>query len=319
MRRRGAGDPDHVGLYGTRHHEGGRGRTGGETLDRGTPPPLRPRHTHRRRGHRPGLFLRRARRHRPPRRICRGAGPRRDDLHGLGLSGSRRPVAVHHRPVRAGDAGRRRVADGRPLRHPRLPHPCRPVRPALPRLVPGLPRGGRHRLLPQGRRGPLPRLARRLVSLRPGGADRPAHRARPGRAHLVARRTPAAPRRRGRRRRAGGGTDPLHPRPVRFGRDHLRHLRRPHRRSFAGPCGPCAESTTLSNSPAAPASISCIRAADLGGKPHSRHAEEAVGAAGRHPPVRPHQQAALPPALLFLHRQGAVLDVFDSRSPTGTW
>ncbi len=48
-----------------------------------------------------------------------------------------------------------------------------------------------------------------------------------------------------------------------------------------------------------------LLAADLGGKPHPADAEEAVGAAGRHPARRPLQQAAIPPALLFLHRQGA--------------
>ena len=48
-----------------------------------------------------------------------------------------------------------------------------------------------------------------------------------------------------------------------------------------------------------------VRAADFGGDAHSRDAEEAVGAAGRYPPVRPYQQAALPSPLLFLSRRGA--------------
>ena len=48
-----------------------------------------------------------------------------------------------------------------------------------------------------------------------------------------------------------------------------------------------------------------VRAADLGRDAHPRDAEEAVGAAGRYPPVGAHQQAALPPALLFLSRRGA--------------
>ena len=48
-----------------------------------------------------------------------------------------------------------------------------------------------------------------------------------------------------------------------------------------------------------------VRAADLGRDAHSRNAEEAVGAAGRHPPFGPHQQAALPSPLLFLSRRGA--------------
>ena len=46
-------------------------------------------------------------------------------------------------------------------------------------------------------------------------------------------------------------------------------------------------------------------AADLGGRPHPADAEEIVGAAGRHPARRAHQQAAIPPALLFLYRQCA--------------
>ncbi len=48
-----------------------------------------------------------------------------------------------------------------------------------------------------------------------------------------------------------------------------------------------------------------LLAADLGREPHPADAQEAVGAAGRYPAVRPHQQAALPAALLFLHRQRA--------------
>ena len=48
-----------------------------------------------------------------------------------------------------------------------------------------------------------------------------------------------------------------------------------------------------------------VRAADLGGDAHPRDAEEAVGAAGRYPPLRAHQQAALPSPLLFLSRRGA--------------
>ena len=48
-----------------------------------------------------------------------------------------------------------------------------------------------------------------------------------------------------------------------------------------------------------------LLAADLGREPHPADAEEALGAAGRYPPLGAHQQAALPPALLFLHRQRA--------------
>ena len=63
-----------------------------------------------------------------------------------------------------------------------------------------------------------------------------------------------------------------------------------------------------------------LLAADLGGRPHPADAEEAVGAAGRHPPRRAQQQAAIPPALLFLHRQRAGARRRPTgRSPTGTW
>ena len=48
-----------------------------------------------------------------------------------------------------------------------------------------------------------------------------------------------------------------------------------------------------------------LLAADLGRDPHPADAQEALGAAGRHPPLGAHQQAAVPPALLFLHRQRA--------------
>ena len=62
-----------------------------------------------------------------------------------------------------------------------------------------------------------------------------------------------------------------------------------------------------------------LRAADLGGDAHPADAEEAVGAAGRHPPVGAHQQAALPPALLFLSSARSPCSTCSTRrSPTGT-
>ena len=57
--------------------------------------------------------------------------------------------------------------------------------------------------------------------------------------------------------------------------------------------------------PAHPRRPRAVRAADLGGNAHPRNAEEAVGAAGRHPAFRPHQQAAFPSPRLFLSRQGS--------------
>src|SRR6202451_505532 len=46
-------------------------------------------------------------------------------------------------------------------------------------------------------------------------------------------------------------------------------------------------------------------AADRRRRPHPAHAQEAVGAAARHPPLGAQQQAALPAALLFLYRHRA--------------
>src|SRR4051795_11748941 len=48
-----------------------------------------------------------------------------------------------------------------------------------------------------------------------------------------------------------------------------------------------------------------VCSADLRRDAHPGDAEEALGAAGRHTPLRDHQQAALPPPLLFLYRRGA--------------
>ena len=55
-------------------------------------------------------------------------------------------------------------------------------------------------------------------------------------------------------------------------------------------------------------------------EPHPADAEEAVGAAGRHPALGAHQQAALPPALLFLSSATCRCSTCSTgRSPTGTW
>ena len=63
-----------------------------------------------------------------------------------------------------------------------------------------------------------------------------------------------------------------------------------------------------------------LLAADLGRGPHPADAQEAVGAAGRHPPLGAHQQAALPPALLFLSSATCRCSTCSTgRSPTGTW
>ena len=94
-----------------------------------------------------------------------------------------------------------------------------------------------------------------------------------------------------------------------FRHPRARRVRRPQRRSRAGDLRrqPKARQGRRHRRirPPHPRRPRAVRAADLGGDAHSRNAEEAVGAAGRHPPVRPHQQAALPSPLLFLSRQGA--------------
>jgi hypothetical protein len=74
-------------------------------------------------------------------------------------------------------------------------------------------------------------------------------------------------------------------------------------RRAAAACPSSAASTTSSPSPATPGSICDLLAADLRGTPAAADAEEALGAPGRHPPLRAQQQAALPPALLLLHRR----------------
>ena len=97
--------------------------------------------------------------------------------------------------------------------------------------------------------------------------------------------------------------------PGRFGHRHSRRVRRPQRQPRARYLRRQPETRQGRRHrrirPPHPHRPRAVRAADLGGDADSRNAEEAVGAAGRHPPVGPHQQAALPPPLLFLSRRGA--------------
>ena len=94
-----------------------------------------------------------------------------------------------------------------------------------------------------------------------------------------------------------------------FGHRHPRRVRRPQRQPRARYLRRQPETRQDRRHrrirPPHPHRPRAVRAADFGGDADPGNAEEAVGAAGRHPPVGPHQQAALPPPLLFLSRRGA--------------
>ena len=136
--------------------------------------------------------------------------------------------------------------------------------------------------------------------------------ASPARAHdhaLGAQRHHGAPRRHRRRRQGRRGADPFGRAAARQRHPHLRHLRRPRRQALA------AGGSRLSQA------RHHLRAHRI--RPHRTHrhadrlaaadgrnaragaAEEALGAAGRHPALGAFEPAAVPPALLFLHRLGA--------------
>ena len=131
----------------------------------------------------------------------------------------------------------------------------------------------------------------------------------PARAQMDARRPPHPPHRDRRRRRArrarhrraapAKGLRRQDHRPVR------RPRRRPQQRGLRRRTQARHRRRPGRVRPAHPRRPRDLLAADLGGRPHPADAEEAVGAAGRHPARRPHQQAAVPPAFLFLHRQRA--------------
>ena len=167
----------------------------------------------------------------------------------------------------------------------------------------------RRLVLRQARRRGIAALAVGIFLRRPRDADRrTAVAARDG-AQLGAPRPARSPhhhrRLRSERRKAGRSAHD----PGRFRHRYPRRVRRPQRQ-------PCARHLRRRPEtrqgrrhhrvrPPHPRRSRAVRAADFGGDPDSRNAEEAVGAAGRHPAVRPYQQAALPPPRLFLSRQGS--------------
>ena len=88
-----------------------------------------------------------------------------------------------------------------------------------------------------------------------------------------------------------------------------RRIRRPRRRPRATRAVRLSETRQRRRSgrirPPHPRRSRDLLAADLGRKPHPADAQEALGAAGRHPARRAYQQAAVPPARLLLYRQRA--------------
>ena len=218
-------------------------------------------------------------------------------------------LALRRRDLRHRAAVDVRLPDRRHLPGAGLPRPREAIHAAGLGLVGGVPDRDRRFVLRQSRRDVLARLARQLLCQRPGRADRLAQAVVPAGAQMDARRPPDPPhgdrrRRRGRREchrgtAAAEGFRRQDHRPVRRSRRRAqqrglrrraqaRHRRRPGRVR-----------------PAHARRSGDLFAADLGGRPHPADAEEIVGAAGRHPARRPRQQAAIPPALLFLHRQCA--------------
>ncbi len=178
-------------------------------------------------------------------------------------------------------------------------------------------------VLRQGRRPVLARLARQLLCRRAARADRLPPRAVPPGAALdpqgrLDRRAVVVGG--GEKRR---GADQGAPAQTRFRRPRRRRVRRPRRRALAhsGLRAPQARHRRRPRRvrPPHPHRSRDLLAADLGGGAHPADAQEAVGAAGRHPPRRACQQAALPPARLFLHRQRpGARRRSTSRSRTGT-
>ncbi len=212
----------------------------------------------------------------------------------------------HLRHRRVVDAG---VPDRRHLPGAGLPRLREAVHAAGLGVVGGLPRRHRRLVLLQDRRDVLARLARLVLCLRPVRAHRLAQGSVLRRAQMDARRPPHPPHGDRRRRRARRQGDRRTAQAEGFRRrDHRllrRPQRRPRRRRMRRPAQARQRRRPGRVRPPHPRRPGDLLAADRGGRPHPADAEEAVGAAGRHPARRPHQQAAVPPAFLLLHRQGA--------------
>ncbi len=208
--------------------------------------------------------------------------------------------------ARAVDA---RVPDRRHLSGAGLPRPREAIHAARLGLVGGVPDRHRRVVLRQSRRHVLARLARQLLRQRARRARDLAQHPVPTGAQMDARRPPHPAHGDRRRRRIRRARDRGIAPAEGFRRQDHRPVRRSRRRPQQLRLRRRAQARHRRRSgrirPAHARRSGDLLAADLGGRPHPADAEEIVGAAGRHPARRPHQQAAIPPALLFLHRQGA--------------
>ena len=163
----------------------------------------------------------------------------------------------------------------------------------------------------KARRPVLARLARQLLRRRPAGAARRSAArcscwcgAGPREGRLDRRTVDR------RRRRARRGADQRAASAARHRRPHRRRVRRPRRRPLAAHAAPaCRKLGTVDDlvefARRTRIDLVIFSLPISAESAHPADAQEAVGAAGRHPAVGAYQQAALPPALLFLHRHGA--------------
>ena len=228
----------------------------------------------------------------------------------LYLSARRRSdLALRRRDLRHRPAVDVRLPDRRYLPGAGLPRSREAIHAAGLGLVGRVPDRDRRFVLRQSRRDVLARLARQLLRQRPGGADDVAAAIVSAGAQMDARRPPHPPHRDRRRRRARRTRHRRTAAAKGFRRQDHRPVRRPRRRSQQHGLRRRAQ-TRRGRRPGRVRPPHARRsgdlfAADFSRRPHSADAEEIVGAAGRHPARRPHQQTAIPPALLFLHRQRA--------------
>ena len=222
---------------------------------------------------------------------------------------------------RAGDA---RLPDRRHLSGAGVPRLRETIFPARLRLVGGVPGGDRCHLLRQDRRPIFAHLARHLLRRRPRRADRLSSRAVPDGAPLDPGRPARPPHHRGRRRRARRCADQVAGGATRQRRPRRRRVRRPRRRAGAGdhrrpPEARHGRRPGRVRAPH-PHRSGDLLAADLGRRPHPADAQEAVGAAGRHPAVRRiPTSCASGRAPTRISATSRCSTSSTSRSPTGTW
>ena len=251
----------------------------------------------------------RARRLRPHGRVRADRAGRPGGVRALSVADRRPVLALRRRDLRHRAAVDVRLPDRRYLPGAGVPRPREAIHAAGLGLVGRVPDRDRRLVLRQSRRDVLARLARQLLCERPGGADGLAPAVVPAGAQMDARRPPHPPHGDRRRRRARRTRHRRAAAAEGFRRQDHRPVRRPRRRAQQHRLRRRAQARRRRRPgrirPPHARRSGDLFAADLGGRPHPADAEEAVGAAGRHPARRPHQQAAIPPALLFLHRQRA--------------